>query len=139
LKKVINNRTELLDEFFLPGSLIAASFKDTVILVRTAFPDVRVTIDHMVGEDNQVVVVFTVAGENSGPFMGKPPTGQSILFTGIHYYQIKNERIHTARYEHDLLGLMEQLGMIPSETAQIFKCRCPTRQAGDGASLQRCA
>jgi len=112
-EEVINqNRVELLDEFFLPGSLIAASFKDTVLLVRTAFPDVRVTIDHMVGEDNQVVVVFTVAGENSGPFMGKPPTGQSILFTGIHYYQIKNERIHTARYEHDLLGLMEQLGMI---------------------------
>jgi predicted ester cyclase len=112
-EEVINqNRVELLDEFFLPGSLIAASFKDTVLLVRTAFPDVRLTIDHMVGEDNQVVVVFTVAGENTGPFMGKPPTGQSILFTGIHYFQIKNERIHTARYEHDLLGLMEQLGMI---------------------------
>jgi predicted ester cyclase len=112
-EEVINqNRVELLDEFFLAGSLIATSFKDTVLLVRTAFPEVRVTIDHMVGEDDQVVVVFTVAGENTGPFMGKPPTGQSILFTGIHYYQIKNERIHTARYEHDLLGLMEQLGMI---------------------------
>ena len=112
-EEVINqNRVELLDVFFLPGSLIAASFKDTVILVRTAFPDVRVTIDHIVGENDQVVVVFTVVGENTGPFMGRPPTGQSILFTGIHYYQIKHARIHTARYEHDLLGLMEQLGMI---------------------------
>ena len=112
-EEVINqNRVELLDEIFLPGSLIAASFKDTVILVRTAFPDVRVTIDHMVGENDQVVVVFTVVGENTGPFMGRPPTGQSILFTGIHYYQIKHARIHTARYEHDLLGLMEQLSMI---------------------------
>jgi predicted ester cyclase len=112
-EEVINqNRVELLDEFFLPGSLIAASFKDTIILVRTAFPDVRVTIDHIVGENDQVVVVFTVAGENTGPFMGKHPTGQSILFTGIHYYQIKHASIHTARYEHDLLGLMEQLGMI---------------------------
>jgi predicted ester cyclase len=112
-EEVINqNRVELLDEFFLPGSLIAASFKDTIILVRTAFPDVRVTIDHIVGENDQVVVVFTVVGENTGPFMGRPPTGQSILFTGIHYYQIKHARIHTARYEHDLLGLMEQLGMI---------------------------
>ncbi|MBI1879559.1 MAG: ester cyclase [Chloroflexi bacterium] len=110
-----NNRTELLDEIFVPGSMIAASFKDSVFLVRTAFPDARVTIDHMVGEDDQVVVVFTVAGENAGPFMGRAPTGQSILFTGIHYYRIRNERIYTARYEHDLLGLMEQLGMIPSE------------------------
>src|SRR5512143_2859122 len=81
-----NNRTELLDEIFVPGSMIAASFKDSVFLVRTAFPDARVTIDHLVGEDDQVVVVFTVAGENTGPFLGRPPTGQSILLTGIHYY-----------------------------------------------------
>ena len=108
-----NNRTELLDEMFLPGSLIAASFQDSVSLVRTAFPDARVTIDHMVAEDDQVVVVFTLAGVHSGPFMGQPPTGQSILFTGIHYYRISNERIYTARYEHDLLGLLEQLGMMP--------------------------
>src|SRR5215471_17134651 len=93
-EEVINqNHVELLNEFFLPGSLIAASFKDTVLLVRTAFPNAHVTIDHTVGEDDQVVVVFTVAGKNTGPFMGKPPTGQSILFTGIHYYQIKNEHI----------------------------------------------
>lgn len=114
-EEVINNdRTELLDEIFVPDSMIAASFKDAVSLVRTAFPDARVTIDHMVGEDDQVVVVFTVAGENTGPFMGRPPTGQSILFTGIHYYRIRNKRIYTARYEHDLVGLMEQLSIIPS-------------------------
>ncbi len=109
-----NNRTELLDEIFAPGSMIAASFRDSVVLVRTAFPNARITIDHMLGEDDQVVAVFTVAGENTGPFIGQPPTGKSVVFTGIHYYRIRNRRIYTARYEHDLLGLMEQLGMIPS-------------------------
>ena len=110
---VINNyRIELLDELFLPGSLIAGSFKDSVDLVRAAFPDAHVTIDHMLAENDQVAVVFSVTGENTGPFMGHPPTGQSILFSGIHYYQIKNGCIVTARYEHDLFGLMEQLGLI---------------------------
>ena len=114
-EEVINhNHMDLLDEIFVPGSMIAASFRDSVSLVQTAFPAARVTIDHMVGEDDQVVVVFTVTGENTGPFMGQAPTGQSILFTGIHYYRIRNGRIYTARYEHDLLGLMEQLDMIPS-------------------------
>jgi len=114
-EEVINNyRTEPLDELFLPGSLIAGSFKDSTVLVRTAFPNARVTVDHMLAEDDQVAIVFTVAGENTGSFMGHPPTGQSILFTGIHYYQIKNGHIRTARYEHDLLGLMEQLGMMQS-------------------------
>ena len=114
-EEVVNqNHTELLDELFLPGSLIAASFRDTVVLVRTAFPNAHAAIENMVGEDDQVAVVFTVTGENTGPFMGQPPTGQSILFTGIHYYQIRDGHIRTARYEHDLLGLMEQLGMIAS-------------------------
>lgn len=112
-EEIINNyRTELLNELFLPGALIAASFKDSVVLVRTAFPNARVSIDHMLAEDDQVAVVFSVTGENTGPFMGRPPTGQSILFSGIHYYQIRNGRIITARYEHDLLGLMEQLGLM---------------------------
>jgi len=108
-----NNRTELLDEIFRPGSMIGASFKDTMILIRTAFSDARATIEHIIGEGDQVAVVFSVQGENTGPFMGQPPTGQSILFTGIHYYRIRDGRVYTARYEHDLLGLMEQLGMIP--------------------------
>lgn len=114
-EEVVNhNRIELLDEIFVPGSMIGASFKDTMFLIHTAFPDVHVTLDHLLGEDDQVVAVFTMAGKNTGLFMGRPPTGQSILFTGIHYYRIRNERIYTARYEHDLLGLMEQLGMIPA-------------------------
>lgn len=108
-----NNRTEMLDEVFVSGSMIAGSFKDTVILMRTAFPDVHITIEHMVGEDDQVAVVLSVTGENTGPFMGQPPTGLPILLTGIHYYKIRNGRVYTARYEHDLLGLMEQLGMLP--------------------------
>lgn len=112
-EEVVNrHRTELLDEIFVPGSMIAASFRDSVSLIRTAFPDARVTIEHMIGEDDQVAVVFTVTGENAGPFMGQPPTGLPILFTGVHYYRIRDGRIYTARYEHDLLGLMEQLGLV---------------------------
>ena len=108
-----NNRAELLDQMFLPNSMIAASFQDSVALVRAAFPDGRVTVDHLVAEDDQVAVVFTFAGVHSGPFMAQPPSGQSVLFTGIHYYRIRDGRIYTARYEHDLLGLLEQLGMMP--------------------------
>ena len=110
---VINDgRIEVLDEIFLPGSMIGRSFADSVNLVRTAFPDAQATIDYLVGEGDQVVVVFTVEGTNTGPFMGQPATGRSIAFSGIHFYRLKNGRVISARYEHDLLGLMEQLGMV---------------------------
>jgi predicted ester cyclase len=110
---VNNNHLELLDDLFVSGSMIAASFRNSVMLVRTAIPNAHAVVEHILGEEDQVAVVFTVTGENTGPFMGRPPTGQSIVLTGIHYYRIRNKRIITARYEHDLLGLLEQLGMIP--------------------------
>jgi predicted ester cyclase len=113
-REVINDgRIEVLDEIFLPGSMIGRSFADSVNLVRTAFPDAQATIDYLVGEDDQVVAVFTVVGTNTGPFMGQPATGRPITFGGIHFYRIKVGRVATARYEHDLLGLMEHLGMMP--------------------------
>ena len=93
--------------------MIGRSFADSVILVHTAFPDAQVTIDAMIGEGDEVAVVFTVTGTNTGEFMGQAATGLAIAFSGIHYYRLKNGRVITARYEHDLLGLLEQLGMMP--------------------------
>lgn len=112
-QEVNDGRLEVLDEIFLPGSMIGRSFADSVILVRTAFPDAQTTLDFLIGEGEQVAAVFTVTGTNTGPFMGQPATGLAIAFSGIHYYRLKNGRVITARYEHDLLGLMEQLGMLP--------------------------
>jgi predicted ester cyclase len=114
-QEVINDgRLEVLEEIFLPGSMIGRSFADSIVLLRTAFPDAQATFDFLVGEGEQVVAVFTVTGTNTGPFMGQPATGLTIAFSGIHYYRLKNGRVVTARYEHDMLGLMEQLGMLPS-------------------------
>jgi predicted ester cyclase len=114
-QEVINDgRLEVLEEIFLPGSMIGRSFADSIVLLRTAFPDAQATFDFLVGEEEQVVAVFTVTGTNTGPFMGQPATGLTIAFSGIHYYRLKNGRVVTARYEHDMLGLMEQLGMLPS-------------------------
>jgi len=112
--EVINHHhTEVLDEVFKPGSMIGDSFKDTMELMQTAFPDAEATIEHMFGEGDEIAVVFNIQGTHTGPFMGQSATGISFYFTGIHYYQFQGGRVYTARYEHDLLGLLEQLGMAP--------------------------
>jgi predicted ester cyclase len=115
-QEVVNEgRVDILDEVFIPGSMIVRSYKESMTLLQSAFSDVQATINHIVTEDDQVVVVFGVEGVHTGPFMGQPPTGKSFYFTGIHYFRIKNGRVVTARYEHDLLGLLAQLGMVPEE------------------------
>lgn len=115
-EEVINEgRVEVLDEVFIPGSMIVQSFKNTMTLMQGAFSNLRSTINYIVAEDNQVAAVFGIEGVHTGPFMGQPPTGKSFYFTGMHYYRIKDGRVVTARYENDLLGLLAQLGVVPME------------------------
>jgi predicted ester cyclase len=47
-------------------------------------------------------------------FMGLPPTGKSITMTGIEIFRIENGKIAELWGEANLLGLMQQLGILPS-------------------------
>jgi len=108
-------RTELIAELFLPGSFLAGAFANNMKELRTGFPDLRMTIEEMVAEADDVVIVYSAQGTNTGPFMGQPPSGKSVVWTGIHLYRIKDARIVTARLCNDRLGMLQQLGMLPAE------------------------
>src|SRR5262245_23860370 len=43
-----------------------------------AFPDMEITIEHEVAEDDCVVQYGFVSGTNSGPMMGLPATGNRV-------------------------------------------------------------
>ena len=46
----------------------------------TAFPDFQTTIDHILAEDDKVVVFTTTNGTHQGPFIlaPVPPTGKQV-------------------------------------------------------------
>jgi predicted ester cyclase len=46
--------------------------------------------------------------------MGLPPTGKSITMTGIEIFRIENGKIAELWGEANLLGLMQQLGIVPA-------------------------
>jgi predicted ester cyclase len=45
--------------------------------------------------------------------MGLPATGKSITMTGIEIFRIENGKIAELWGEANLLGLMQQLGILP--------------------------
>jgi predicted ester cyclase len=45
--------------------------------------------------------------------MSLPPTGKSITMTGIELFRIENGQIAELWGEANLLGLMQQLGILP--------------------------
>ncbi len=88
-------------------------FRKLVLATRQAFPDVRVSIDNLVAENNLVVFNDTVQATSRGDFMGIPPTGRSVKWTEIHLFRVLNGKITEHWSNFDQLGILRQLGAIP--------------------------
>ena len=80
-----------------------------------AFPDAHVTVEDQIAEGDKVVSRWTATGTHTGDFMGIPPTGRSIEISGITINRFSGGKIAEDWYQSDDLGMMQQLGVIPSE------------------------
>jgi steroid delta-isomerase-like uncharacterized protein len=92
-------------------------FKQMLTTMRTAFPDLHVTIDDVIAEGDKVVVRSTMRGTQKGEFMGIAPTGKSITVTAIDILQLKDGKAVVHWGNEDDLGMMQQLGAIPAPPA----------------------
>ena len=88
--------------------------KQYVTMLRSAFPDMHITIEDAVAEGDTVVVRTTGRGTHKGDFMGIPPTGKQVTVAGITIIRIVNGKAEEAWYNGDDLGLLQQLGVVPS-------------------------
>lgn len=79
-----------------------------------AFPDVHITLDEQVAEGDKVVARWTVRATHTGELQGIPPTGKQVTITGIIISRFENGRDVEAWEELNMLGLMQQIGAIPS-------------------------
>jgi steroid delta-isomerase-like uncharacterized protein len=80
----------------------------------TAFPDLQVTVGEMIAEGDKVAYRLTVTGTHTGDFMGIPATGKRINLTETHIDQIANGKLVRHDGDWDQLGMMQQLGVIPT-------------------------
>ncbi|MFQ5864509.1 MAG: ester cyclase [bacterium] len=89
-------------------------YKQAVSMYRTAFPDFHFTIEDMVAEDDKVVIRCTMGGIHKGEFMGNAPTGKELTQTAIAIRRFEGGKIVEEWVESDMLGLMQQMGVVPS-------------------------
>ncbi len=98
----------------LPCSPGIQGIDEVVSACRAAFQDLYVTVEDMVAEEDRVAARFTARGIHAGAFMGLPPTGKPIAMTGMEIFRLENGKIAELWGEANLLGLMQQLGILPS-------------------------
>ena len=91
-----------------------AAFQSALASVFASFPDLHVEIHDVIAEEDRVAVRATMHGTQLGEFRGIPPTGKRISSSAINSYRIVNSRIAEEWWQHDVLGLMEQLDGVPA-------------------------
>ncbi|ROQ37006.1 putative ester cyclase [Frondihabitans sp. PhB188] len=77
-----------------------------------AFPDLDLSVETLVADDEQVTAVFTIHGTHTGPFQGAEPTGKSFTVRGIQVAKFNDEGLIVERWgATDEAGLQKQLGL----------------------------
>jgi steroid delta-isomerase-like uncharacterized protein len=94
--------------------LDAEGHKQYSVVMSTAFPDLERTLEDLVAEGDKVVVRWSARGTHSGDFNGIPPTGKQASSSGITIFRLADGQIVEEWSESDMLGLLQQVGAIPS-------------------------
>jgi predicted ester cyclase len=93
---------------FFPVAPDLQTIKDLLAGLRTAFPDITVTIDEAFTDGEFVVIRWTDSGTFSEPIQGFAPTGAYVSWSGMNIFQFRCGQIIESWAESDTLT---QLGL----------------------------
>ncbi|MFB2771438.1 ester cyclase [Pelatocladus sp. BLCC-F211] len=79
---------------------------------RKAFPDLHITIEEIIAEDDKVVTRWSSSGTHQGDFHGIPPSGKLVTSSGINISRFAKGKIVEEWTNWDIMGLIKQLGGI---------------------------
>jgi len=118
-------RLDAVDEFISPEYVLRTApdgvpsnrdaVRDAMAMYLAGFPDLHVSVDQLLAEDDRVVALLTYSGTHEGELFGMPPTGKRISVRQIAMYRVEDGQVAEEWEVSDQLGLMQQLGAIPSE------------------------
>ena len=116
------NQTSVFDELIAPTYVNhdlpvptpgPGGFKMVIGMFRAAFPDMRVTLEEEIAEDDKVSTRGYFTGTHQGDFQGIAPTGKQFKIKYIDVWRVENGKLVENWVQMDQLGLMQQLGVIP--------------------------
>lgn len=88
--------------------------KRLLAMLRSAFPDISNTLEEVIVEENKAAFRNTLRGTHQGPFMGIAPTGRSFVQGQVHIVRFSGDKMVEHWAARDDLGMMQQLGVIPT-------------------------
>ena len=74
-----------------------------------AFPDINLTIDAILGEDDLVACAFEAHATHLGPFLDKTPSGRPVVYMGVTLLRFENLKCVERWSQTDMLSLLRQI------------------------------
>lgn len=104
-----------------------AGVKQVLAAYREAFPDLCVTVEKYLEQDDSACAVLRITGTQTGPLMGLPPTGRRIDIYATDVARMAGGRAVEHWGTSDDLGMFAQLGLaaMPGQQTSI-----PVQHAG---------
>lgn len=97
-----------------PEPLDFAGLKAFYAGLWSGFPDLRITVDDLIGEGEKVAWRLGVTGTHTGDFRGVSPTGTEVRFAAQYIFEFRDHKIVRRWTNFDRLGVLVQLGAVPS-------------------------
>ena len=97
-----SGKLAVVDEIFHPNFVDRSTpeqppgtegVKDYISMVRTGFPDISITIEDLVAEEESVVVRTTWRGTHLGEYEGIAPTGKQVTRSMIQIFHVKDGKL----------------------------------------------
>jgi steroid delta-isomerase-like uncharacterized protein len=92
--------------------------KAAVTNFKKALPDARVEIAFQIADGDKVATRYTWRGTHQGEYYGVPATGERLNWTVTTTFRIAGGKIREAWINYDRLGVMQQLGVVPTPGAE---------------------
>lgn len=83
--------------------------------LRRTFPDLRVSVEEQSAEGDTVTTRCNLRGTDRGGVLWYPPTGNRATFAATYTDRFSGGVLVEHRGESDTAGLLEQLGLPPSD------------------------
>ena len=92
-------------------------FKDYLREMYEAFPDLTITFENVVAEDDIVAVRYTGTGTQEGEYKGIDSTGETVEISGMRFARVEHGKIVEGWGQRDDVGLLSQLDVVEPPTA----------------------
>ena len=126
-------RAASIDELFPPHAVLGgvsqmgvasqgpAEFKEFHKALKTACPDILVTLDQVVQEGDTAFARWTATMTHTGDGLGMPPTNRPLKLSGMSALRVRDGQLVEGWNNWDQLGMARQLGVLDGKAAELFR------------------